>query len=71
MVRRLINGAGWEKGRAAISRPKSSLRCKHAVHRKLHTSTDGLPVPGNLTTSVNQRETLNPKPLNPKPSRKK
>ena len=51
-----------KKDRAAISRPKSSLRCKHAVHRKLHTSTDGLPVPGNLTTSVNQRETLNPKP---------
>ena len=49
-----------KKDRAAISRPKSSLRCKHAVHRKLHTSTDGLPVPGNLTTSVNQRE--NPKP---------
>ena len=37
------HGAGWERqNRPAISRPKSSLRSKRAVHRKTRTSTDGL-----------------------------
>ena len=67
-LRRLMNGAGWERqNRPAISRPKSSLRCKHAVRRKIHTSTDALPVPGKQTPSVNKRETLNPKPQTPNP----
>ena len=52
-----------KKSRAAISRPKSSLRCKHAVRRKIHTSTDASSVPGKQTTSVKKRETLNPKPF--------
>ena len=58
-----MNGAGREKrNRAAISRPKDILCCEHAVHRKIDTNTDALTVPGNLTTSVKKRETLNPKP---------
>ena len=58
VVRRLMNGAGWEKGnRAAVSRPKDNLRCEHAVHRKIDTSTDVLTVTGNLDLA-----TLNLKP---------